>query len=593
MNSVWLIGIALCVFWLGYRFYSRFIAYRIFSLNSTRLTPAVKFNDGKDYVPTNKWVVFFYHYATIAGAGVLIGPTLAAQYGWLPCICWILIASCLAGGVHDLVVLVASVRNDGKSIGQIAFSEIGVIVGTAVSIAILFLVATTIAGLSLGVVAALEANPWGTFSVAMTVPIALLMSIYLRWLRPGRVFEATCIGILLMLLALIFGKFVGDSSFSSVFTLSKEKLIVLLAIYSFIAALLPVHVLVVPRNYLNAYIKFGIMILLVFGVLLIHPNIKMPPVTEYIAGQGPVMPGALWPFLFIIITCGAISGWHTLCCSGVTPKIISDERHIRAIAYGGWLLESLSAVLALVLACSLIPQDYFAINASSAAFAKTGMAPVELPILSKSIGLQLQAKPGGATSIAVGIALTFSKLLGGERALAIWYQFAILFLGIWTLAIVDHGTRMSRYLYQECLGHFYKPLGRLGWLPAAIFASAIGTFFWAWLLYTGRIEVLWPIFGICNQLLATIGLAVGTTFILKYTKPIYSLITLLPMLFFAVVSFNAGLLKIKGCLATRNPVATIQAIILMVVILLVAVVLIDSLCKWLTILKANKRYKSV
>lgn len=585
MSGAVLLLIALAVFALGYRFYARFLATKVIPLDPDRATPAVRLEDGRDYVPTPRWVTFFYHFATISGSGVLVGPTLAAQYGWLPCFLWILAATCLAGGVHDFIILAASVRHEGKSIAQIALAEVGPVTGTAVMVAILFLVTTAMAGLGLGAVNALEHNAWGTFSVAMTIPIALLLATYLRWIRPGRVAEASLLGVGLLLVALFIGPAVRDSEIGGWFDLSKQSLTVLLAIYAFIAAVLPVGILVRPRDYLSAYIKAGTVLLLMLGVFLVRPSLHLPPVTSYVAGGGPVVPGALWPFLFIIITCGAISGWHALCCSGVTPKLLASERDIRPVAYGGWLLESFCAVLALVLAAILLPGDYFAINAKPEAFAQTGLTPVLLPEVARDVGVEVQAKPGGPVSLAVSMTLIFSRLFGGaaQQARALWYQFAILFLGVFFVAVLDHGTRVARYLLQEMAGRMRPEWGRVNWWPGAVIGAGLGALAWGWLLYTGEIQTLWPVFGICNQLLAVITLAVGTTFILRHSRPVYALTTALPLLLFAGACLHGGMLKVaQSFAASAGTPERVQAVILMVVMALVLIVLADSGRKWAT-----------
>lgn len=588
MNGALLLLISLTVFGLGYRFYARFLATRVIPLVPDRPTPAVRLEDGRDYVPTHRWVTFFYHFATISGSGVLVGPTLAAQYGWLSCLLWILLATCLAGGVHDFIILAASVRYDGKSIAQIALAEVGPITGAAVTVAILFLVTTAMAGLGLGAVVALEHNAWGTFSVAMTIPIALLLAAYLRWVRPGRIAEASLLGVALLLLALFLGLAVRDSGLAGYFDLRKQSLTILLAVYAFIAAVLPVDVLVRPRDYLSAYIKSGTVVLLMLGIFLARPSLHLPPVTQYVAGGGPVVPGALWPFLFIIITCGAISGWHALCCSGVTPKLIASEGDIRPVAYGGWLLESFCAVLALVLAAMLLPGDYFAINAKPVAFAKTGLSPVLLPAIARDVGAEVQAKPGGPVSLAVSMTLVFSQLFGGKAARALWYQFAILFLGIFAVAVLDHGTRIARYLLQEMAGRLRPQWGRLNWWPGALLGAGLGALAWGWLLYTGEIQTLWPVFGICNQLLAAIGLAVGTTFILHHSRPVYALTTALPLLFFAVACLHGGILKVIQSFAPAAGTSErVQGVILLIVMALVLIVLFDSGRKWVALLRSR------
>lgn len=580
MNSAVLLATAICVFYLGYRFYSRFLGLKVTSVDESRPTPAVRLNDGKDYIPTKRGIVFFYHYATIAGAGVLVGPTLAAQYGWLPCVIWILAATCLAGGVHDFVVMLASVRHDGKTLGQIALAEVGKLTGSLVSIATIFLITTAIAGLGLGVVKALELNPWGTFSVVTTIPIALLVGFYLRRVRPGKIIEASLIGIVLVLATFVIGSLIPTSWLAGYFRFDKEQLTILIGLYAFVAAIMPVDMLLTPRDYLSAYIKAGVIALLVIGFFVVRPDLKMLPVTQYVEGGGPIISGGLWPFLFIVITCGAVSGWHSLCCSGVSPKLISNERDIRPVAYGGWLLESLCAVLALCLASMLIPSDYFAINAPLSTYAMTGMTPAELPRLSRIIGMELQGRTGGTTSLAVGMGLIFSNLFGGEGALKFCYMFAVVFLGIFTMPIMDHGTRMSRYLLQETFARVYKPFRRTSWLSSIIF-TAVATTSWVYLLYTGGIGVLWPMFGICNQLLASIGLTVGTIFVIRRNKPVYGLVTFLPMLVFVVSSTHGAILKVMELSMEGTVVAYVQAGVLLIVSVLVVLVVIDSIRKWI------------
>jgi carbon starvation protein len=578
MNAAIILAVAISIFFLGYRFYSKLIANRILCIDSGRVTPAVQVNDGKDYIPTKRSVVFFYHYATIAGAGVLIGPTLAVEYGWLPCIIWILAATCLAGGVHDLVIMLASVRYGGKSIGEIARKELGKIGGSAVMIGILFLAATCIAGLGLGVVTALENNPWGAFSAIMTIPVALFIGIYMRHIRPGKTAEASFLGVGFILAFFFLGSLIPNSSFATYFTLSKGQLTIIIGLYAFIATILPTDLLLVPRDYLSAYIKAGVIALLVVGVFLVHPVFNMPPVTQYIQGGGPVMPGALWPFLFIVITCGAISGWHSLCCSGVTPKLVRNEQDIRLVAYGGWLLESLCAVVALSLAATMIPGDYFAINSSSTAYAQTGLTPVLLPEISESIGLNLQARTGGTVSFAVGMTEVFSKILGGKEAMALWYQFSILFLAIFTMAIMDHGTRMSRFFFQEVFGWVHKSSNPTKHIPSAVFAGGVSVLLWTYLLYTGEIGTIWPIFGICNILLASIGLIIGTSFIMRRTRPIYGLVTFWPVFIFATAAIYGAFLKVVNELIPAGTfVGVVQSSILIIVVLLVLLVLAEFL----------------
>jgi len=499
MNAATILAVAICIFFLGYRFYSKFIADKILRIDPSRTTPAVQVEDGKDYIPTKRSVVFFYHYATIAGLG-------------------------------------------------------------------------------LGVVTALENNPWGAFSAIVTIPIALFVGVYMRHIRPGKVAEASLLGVGLILAFFLIGSLIPESSLVTYFTLTRQQLTILIGLYAFVASILPTDLLLVPRDYLSAYIKAGIIALLVVGVFLINPDFNVPPVTQYIQGGGPVVPGALWPFLFIIITCGAISGWHSLCCSGVAPKLVRNERDIRPIAYGGWLLESLCAVVALSLAAIMIPGDYFAINSSPTAYAQTGLTPVLLPEISNSVGLDLQARTGGIVSFAVGMTQVFSKILGGEEAMALWYQFSILFLAIFTMAIMDHGTRMSRFFFQEVFGWAHKSSNPANRLLSTVFAAGISALFWMYLLYTGDIGVIWPIFGICNILLASIGLVIGTSFIIKRTKPIYGLVTFWPVFIFATAAIYGAFLKIVNELIPAGTfTATVQISILIIVTVLVLLVLAEFL----------------
>ncbi len=592
MNIAILLCIAFAVFGAGYYFYSRWLAFKVLRLDPDRKTPAVRLIDGKDYVPTSRWVTFFYHFATISGSGVLIGPTLAAQYGWLPCLLWILIATCLAGGVHDMVVLTASLRHDGKSIAQIALAEVGQVTGTAVMVAILFMVTTAMAGFGLGAVSALEQNPWGTFAVAMTIPVALLLSAYLRWFRSGRTTEASLVGIGILALALVFGSSLPGTKLGDLFNLNRKTLVLALVIYAFLAAAVPVGLLVRPRDYLSAFIKGGTIVLLVIGSLVAMPSLQLPAVSQYAHGGGPIIAGSIWPFLFIVITCGAISGWHALCCSGVTPKLLADEKDIRPVAYGGWLLESCIAVLALGLAAMLAPGDYYAINAAPDKFASTGLIPSLIPAFEQEAGVPVQGKPGGPVSLAFSMTLIFSKLFGGWVSKGLLFQFFILFLGLFIVAVLDHGTRMARYFIQELAGKINPSWGRHDWTLGTIIASALSALAWGALLYTGEIGTLWPVFGICNQLLATTALAIGTIFILRRGHPLYAITTAIPMIFFAVACLYGGVLRVLASFSElAKPAERVQGGILIVAMGLVLIVLIDCGIRSVLILRNRKSYK--
>lgn len=587
LNSAILMALAVFVFALGFRFYSKFLATKIAKLDDRNPTPAVKFNDGKDYVPMNKWVVLFYHYATIAGAGVLLGPTLAAQYGWLPCIIWILIATCLAGGVHDFMVMFLSVRNDGKSIGEIARKELGRLSWITITLAVFFMAIVAISGMGMGLINALEHNPWATFTVMMTIPISIFIYVYTRWIRRGRIFEASAIG-LAILMALFFAAGMFQHTWLlTLFDLDRGTLVILIALYCSIASILPVHVLLTPRDHLSGLIKIAFVILLVMAIFLVHPTLKMPPTTEYIFKGGPVVSGTLWPFLFITITCGAISGWHSLCCSGVTPRLLTKETDIRTIAYGGWLLESAIAVVALCLACILAPGDYFAINTSPKVYATLGMEPVELKRISELVGMNLQGRTGGVTSLGVSIAKILSSLIGLDATIAYWYQIAIVYIGIFIMPIMDHGTRMGRYFLQDALG--IKHAKTYKWWLSTIILTIIMAFTWAYLLYTGTISVIWPMFGMCNQLMACIALLVATSYILKHSKPLYGLVTFWPVLIFASASIHGGILKVVyELLPTGTTVAYVQSSVFIIFIILFSVALADSLRNYVNTVKAFK-----
>ncbi|MBS7611078.1 carbon starvation protein A [Candidatus Bathyarchaeota archaeon] len=588
MNSAILMALTVLVFALGFRFYSKFLAAKIAKLNDGNPTPAVKLNDGKDYIPMNKWVVLFYHYATIAGAGVLLGPTLGAQYGWLPCIIWILIATCLAGGVHDFMVMFLSVRNDGKSIGEIARKELGRLSWVTITLATFFMAIVAISGMGMGLINALEHNPWATFTVMMTIPISIFIHVYTRWIGRMKTLEASAIGLAILMALFFAAGMFKHTWLLNLFDLNRETLIVLIALYSSIASILPVQILLTPRDHLSGLIKVAFVALLVVAIFFAHPTLEMPPVTEYNFKGGPVISGALWPFLFITITCGAISGWHSLCCSGVTPRLLSKETDIRTIAYGGWLLESAIAVVALCLACILAPGDYFAVNTSPKVYATLGMEPVELKRISALIDMELQGRTGGVTSLSVSIAKLLSGLFGPDATITYWYQIAIVYIGIFVMPIMDHGTRMGRYFMQDALG--IKHTKTYKWWLSTIVLTIIMAFTWTYLLYTGTISVIWPMFGMCNQLMACIGLLVATSYVLKHHNPIYGLIVFWPVLVFAFASIHGGVLKVAyELLPMGTTVAYVQSSVFIIFIVLFTVTLVDSLRNYINAIKAFKK----
>ncbi|MBE0425659.1 MAG: carbon starvation protein A [Nitrospirae bacterium] len=542
INALWLVTAAGCFYIITYRFYSSFIAAKILVIDEQRTTPATKLYDGIDYYPTNRWVLFGHHFAAIAGAGPLIGPMLAAQFGYLPGFLWILVGAALGGAVHDMVILFASVRRNGHSLAQIAREEIGPVGGIAAALAILFIIIVALAGLGLAVVNALSKSPWGTFTIALTIPIALFMGIYLYRLRPGKIAEVSVIGVTLLLLAVFTGHYIPGSFLDPVFNLTRNNLILSIVIYGFVASVLPVWMLLAPRDYLSTYMKIGTILLLAIGVIIISPDIQMPAVTRFAEGGGPIIPGKLFPFMFITIACGAISGFHALISSGTTPKMIMNERDIRFIGYGAMLMEGFVAVMALIAATILIPGDYFAINTKLPADAISALGfPVErINELSKLVETDVSGRPGGAVSLAVGMASIFSSIPGMKGMMPYWYNFALMFEALFILTTVDAGTRVARFLLQELGSHVYKPLSKTGWLPGNIFTSLLVVMSWGYLIYSGSISTIWPMFGLANQLLAAIAFGVGTMVIVKSGKIKYALVTFIPMLFMFSTTLTAS-----------------------------------------------------
>jgi carbon starvation protein len=587
VNAIWLITAAACFYILAYRFYGAFLASKIATLNDMRITPAYRLNDGKNFYPTNKWVLFGHHFAAIAGAGPLIGPVLAAQFGYLPGFLWILIGAALAGGVHDFIILTASVRRDGKSLAQIAKEEVGPLTGGAALIAILFILIVAIAGLGLAVINSLFYNPWGTFIIGMTIPIALFMGIYLKSIKPARIGAISFLGFTLLFLTVILGKAIPLSPLSPLFNLDKNTLSILLAAYGFVASVLPVWMLLAPRDYLSSFMKIGVIFLLVLGVLSVAPNLNMPPLTRFIHGGGPIIPGTLFPFVFITIACGAISGFHSLISSGTTPKMIEKERYIRPIGYGAMLMEGFVAVMALIAAGVLIPGDYFGINTklSFSELASLGFPVQDIKELSATIGVDLSGRPGGAVSLAVGMASIFSSIPFLKHLMAYWYQFARMFEALFILTTIDAGTRVARYVVQEIGGYIYKPFGSLRSLSGNIIASFMVVLAWGYFIYAGSISTIWPMFGTANQLLGMLALCIGTTLIIKMGKSKYIWVTLVPMLFMVSTTFTASIKLIQDFTiqssTSPDPFALrINALLMGAMLILAVVVVIDSAIKW-------------
>lgn len=583
MNSIVLVIVAALVLIIGYRTYGVFIATKVLVLDETRKVPSEVFNDGHDYVPTNKWVLFGHHFAAIAGAGPLIGPVLAAQFGYLPGTLWILIGGVLAGGVHDMVMLFASVRHDGQSIAEIARTALNKRMGYITSVAVLFILILSMAGLGLPVVNSLFNSPWGTFTVGFTIPVALFIGCYLKYWRPGKITEATIIGMLLILVGVALGPVVASSSLAPYFTFSAKQMSVILAIYGFCAAALPVWLLLLPRDYLSTYMKIGVIALLVVGIIFVHPMIQMPAITQYVHGGGPVVPGKVFPFLFITIACGALSGFHALISTGTTPKLISNERDILPIGYGAMLLESFIAMMALIAATVLPTADYFAINSLPAVFAKLNMVPRELGMLSQLVGEKLAGRTGGSVSLAVGMSYVFYKLPGMSGLMGYWYHFCIMFEALFILTTIDAGTRIGRYLLQDLVGKFYKPLDNRNSIFNMVLFSALISGSWGYLLYTGNVSTIWPLFGCANQTLAAIAFAIGTTVIMNMGKIKYALITFIPMVCISIITVTAALENIFQNYLPKhlNLLAGLSGIIL----LLLVVILYECSKVWIVKLR--------
>ena len=565
VSAGWLLTAALCTYAIAYRFYSKIIAAKIFALDAARATPAERLADGRDFVPTNRWIVFGHHFAAIAGPGPLVGPTLAAQFGFLPGFLWIVVGVALGGAVQDCVILCSSIRRDGKSLGQMAKEEIGPVAGFTALVAVFGIMIILISVLALVVVNALKSSPWGTVTLALTIPIALLMGAYLRWVRPGRVLETTAMGLVLLVVALHAGRWVADTpSLAPLFTWSGPTLALAIMGYGFAASVLPVWLLLAPRDYLSAFVKIGVVVALAAGILVILPPLQMPAVTRFIDGSGPVFAGKVFPFVFITIACGSISGFHALIASGTTPKLLERETDARFIGYGSMLTESLVAVLALIAACILTPGVYFAINAPVGLIGSTveGAAqvvsqwgfvvtPQELSALAAQVQeSSLLSRTGGAPSLAVGMARIFSNVFGSGGAMALWYHFAIMFEALFILTTLDAGTRVGRFMLQDLGKHVWAPMGRVSWYPSVLLSSAIVVLLWGYFLYQGvtdplgGINSLWPLFGISNQLLAAIALCVGTTVIIRMGKARYAFITVLPLTWLSIVTLTAGWQKL-------------------------------------------------
>jgi len=603
MNALPIIIGALCVIAISYRYYSAFIAAKVLALDDSRPVPSQTMYDGHNYYPTNKWVLFGHHFAAISGAGPLIGPVLAAQFGYLPGLLWLVIGVCLGGAVHDFMIMVGSVRRKGKSLAEMARTEISPLSGLVAGVAILFIVVIALAGLGLVVVNALAESPWGTFTVGFTIPLALLMGLYMYRFRKGKIAEASIIGIVGLLFAVWLGGRIAESPLAETFTLSRNSLIVIMAAYGFIASVLPVWMLLCPRDYLSSYLKIGTIAFLILGVIIVAPHLNMPAFTPFTAGGGPVIPGKLYPFVFITIACGAISGFHALVSSGTTPKMIAKETDTRMIGYGSMLMEGVVGVVALIAASSLFPGDYFAINtaqktdAQKAAYAQLidthsaegfNLQPQEIDKLEQESGEKnLRGRTGGAVTLALGIAKIFAGIPGFGGFMKYWYHFAIMFEALFILTTIDTGTRVARFLVGEFGGRFYKKLEEPNWLPGSIVTSFLIVAAWAAFIWSGSISTIWPMFGVANQLLAAVALCVATTILMNAGKAKYAWVTIVPLAFVSTTTLVAGFKSITDIFwpLAQKPETSLQGLIntSLTAIIMVAALLImlDSIRRWL------------
>jgi carbon starvation protein len=553
MNAMPFVIGSVAFFALAYRFYFSFIAAKVAVSSDLAVTPATRLFDGQNYYPMNKWVLFGHHFAAIAGAGPLVGPVLAAQFGFMPGFIWMLLGAVMAGSVHDFVILTASVEHDGKSLAFIAKEEINKFSGSITTFAIILIIIVALAGLGLVVVNALSESSWGTFTIAATIPVAIIMGLWMFKVRKGKTFEATIFGVIMLVLAVIAGRYVPDSYFGSWFSFNHKTLTIIIATYGFFASVLPVWLLLSPRDYLSSIMKISVIGLLAVGLIIVAPEIKMPAFTGFGKGGGPIIPGRLFPYLFITIACGAISGFHSLVSSGTTPKMIMKQADIKTIAVGSMLTEGAVSIMALIAATSLLPLDYFQINVPvdklQAILPKLhamGFTESNLDQLSASVGEKIAGRTGGAVSLGVGMAYIFSSIPGMKHLMSYWYHFAIMFEALFILTTIDAGTRIGRFLLQEAFGKVYKPFQRTDWLPGNLVASGLIVFGWAYFIYTGSVSTIWPMFGTANQLLATIALAIATSYIINRGRIKYAWVTILPMAFVGVTTITAALLNIKN-----------------------------------------------
>lgn len=591
MNGISIVIGAICILVIGYRLYGYFFTNKVLKLNDSQPTPAHQFNDGKDYVPTNKWVAFGHHFAAIAAAGPLVGPILAAQFGYLPGLLWLLIGAVIGGAVHDAVVLFASMKKSGKSLSEVATEELGPVAGFCTGLAMLFIITITMAGLSMVVINALVNNPWGTFAVGITIPIAILVGIAYK--MTGNLKLTSTIGFILLVIGVFAGPSIQDTALGHFLTFDAKQLAIILPVYAFFAAALPVWLLLAPRDYLSSFMKIGVFIALIIGVFFVNPTIQFPAVVaDFVNGGGPVIAGPVWPFISITIACGAISGFHAFVGSGTTPKMLNKWSDIRPVGFGAMLVESLVGVMALIAATSLHPADYFAINSTPQAYSTLGMEVVNLPQLEEEIGMDLEGRTGGAVTLGVGMSYIFAKVPWFSHLASYFYQFVIMFEAVFILTAIDAGTRVARYLIQDFFGNLYKPLKRVDWLPGSIFASILACLAWGYLLYSGDIGSIWVLFGVSNQLMASIGLVIGTTVILKIAdKRWYALTCLVPLAYLYVTVNTAAFWMIKNVYwnTAASGYSLLNGILSIIMLILGLTVVIFAIKRWIELWK-NPRF---
>ncbi|AEB24982.1 MULTISPECIES: carbon starvation protein CstA [Bacillus] len=581
MNAITIVIASICILAIAYRLYGTFMMVKVLKINDQTPTPAHVLEDGKDYVPTNKWVSFGHHFAAIAAAGPLVGPILAAQFGYLPGLLWLLIGAVIGGAVHDIVVLFASMRKNGKTLSEVAKEELGPVAGFCTGLSMLFIITITMAGLSMVVLHALEQNPWGTFAVGITIPIAMGVGVYYK--KTGNLKLASTVGFLLLMAGVVIGPWLQTTALGDMLTLDAKTLAVALPVYAFFAAALPVWLLLAPRDYLSSFMKIGVFAALIAGVFFVNPAVQFPAVTEFIHGGGPVIAGPVWPFISITIACGAISGFHAFVGSGTTPKMLDKWSDIKPVAFGAMLVECLVGIMALIAAAALEPADYFAINSTPEIFRTLGMNVIHLPELSKGIGLSLEGRTGGAVTLAVGMTYIFTEIPFFSHLASYFFQFVIMFEAVFILTAIDAGTRVARYLIQEFFGEVYKPLKKTDWLPGSIFSSALACLLWGYLLYSGDISSIWALFGVSNQLMASVGLIIGATVVLKIAdKRRYMLTCLIPLAYLYVTVNYAGYWMVRY--VYLNPEAAgynvLNGVLSIIMLILGLVIIIAAVKKW-------------